>query len=102
MNKKPDAGFGLPQSSGTAAVLRSMEAASYYAENNIDMARRWVSTKVVAFASYSILSLSTANSLDFQTLDFLFGWHKSSYSVNIFMHKKPVNFVASLIILSSY
>ncbi|XP_047975148.1 glycoprotein 3-alpha-L-fucosyltransferase A [Salvia hispanica] len=40
VNKKPDAGFGLPQSSGTAAVLRSMEAASYYAENNIDMARR--------------------------------------------------------------
>ncbi|KAG6419680.1 hypothetical protein SASPL_116189 [Salvia splendens] len=39
-SKKPDAGFGTPQSSGTAAVLRSMEAATYYPENNIGKARR--------------------------------------------------------------
>jgi glycoprotein 3-alpha-L-fucosyltransferase len=45
-NQKPDAAFGLPQQAGTASVLRSMESAQYYAENNIDMARRWVSTIV--------------------------------------------------------
>ncbi|KAL0334865.1 UNVERIFIED_CONTAM: Glycoprotein 3-alpha-L-fucosyltransferase A [Sesamum radiatum] len=39
-HKKPDAAFGLPQEPGTASVLRSMESASYYAENNIAMARR--------------------------------------------------------------
>ncbi|ESW28505.1 hypothetical protein PHAVU_003G292000 [Phaseolus vulgaris] len=39
-DKKPDAAFGLPQPSGTASVLRSMESAKYYAENNIAMARR--------------------------------------------------------------
>ncbi|PIN07290.1 Fucosyltransferase [Handroanthus impetiginosus] len=38
--KKPDAGFGMPQQPGTASVLRSMESATYYAENNIAMARR--------------------------------------------------------------
>ncbi|KAL3814232.1 hypothetical protein ACJIZ3_015500 [Penstemon smallii] len=37
--KKPDAGLGIPQKSGTASVLRSMESAKYYAENNVDMAR---------------------------------------------------------------
>lgn len=42
--KKPDAAFGLSQQDGTAGVLRSMESAQYYAENNIDLARRWVST----------------------------------------------------------
>ncbi|KAL2344812.1 hypothetical protein Fmac_006097 [Flemingia macrophylla] len=39
-DKKPDAAFGLPQSSETASVLRSMESAQYYAENNIAIARR--------------------------------------------------------------
>ena len=43
-SKKPDAAFGLPQQSGVASVLRSMESASYYSENNIALARRWVST----------------------------------------------------------
>ncbi|KAK6136906.1 hypothetical protein DH2020_029351 [Rehmannia glutinosa] len=38
--KKPDAAFGLPQQPGTASVLRSMESATYYAENNIATARR--------------------------------------------------------------
>ncbi|KZV41167.1 alpha1 family protein [Dorcoceras hygrometricum] len=38
--KKPDAAFGLPQQPGTAAVLRSMESATYYSENNIENARR--------------------------------------------------------------
>ncbi|KAF3435405.1 hypothetical protein FNV43_RR22494 [Rhamnella rubrinervis] len=39
-NKKPDAAFGLAQQTGTASVLRSMESAQYYAENNIAQARR--------------------------------------------------------------
>lgn len=39
-NKKADAAFGLPNGGGTAGVLRSMESAQYYAENNIAMARR--------------------------------------------------------------
>ncbi|KAI3448108.1 hypothetical protein Pfo_004773 [Paulownia fortunei] len=38
--KKPDAAFGIPQQAGTASVLRSMESAKYYAENNIAVARR--------------------------------------------------------------
>ncbi|XP_038997281.1 glycoprotein 3-alpha-L-fucosyltransferase A-like [Hibiscus syriacus] len=38
--KKPDAAFGLPQQPGVASVLRSMESASYYFENNIAQARR--------------------------------------------------------------
>ena len=43
-SKKPDAAFGTPQQAGTASVLRSMESSQYYAENDIDQARRWVST----------------------------------------------------------
>ncbi|KAK7319869.1 hypothetical protein RJT34_04597 [Clitoria ternatea] len=39
-DRRPDAAFGLPQSAGTASVLRSMESSQYYAENNIAMARR--------------------------------------------------------------
>ncbi|GMN37630.1 hypothetical protein TIFTF001_006977 [Ficus carica] len=39
-NKKPDAAFGIPQQKGTASVLRSMESSQYYAENNLDQARR--------------------------------------------------------------
>ncbi|KAA8545873.1 hypothetical protein F0562_020676 [Nyssa sinensis] len=39
-NRKPDAAFGLPQQAGTASVLRSMESAQYYVENNIAHARR--------------------------------------------------------------
>ncbi|CAK7329879.1 unnamed protein product [Dovyalis caffra] len=39
-SKNPDAGFGSPQQGGAAGVLRSMEAASYYTENNIAHARR--------------------------------------------------------------
>lgn len=38
--RKPDAAFGWPQGHGTASVLRSMESAQYYAENNIANARR--------------------------------------------------------------
>ncbi|TQD69724.1 hypothetical protein C1H46_044743 [Malus baccata] len=38
--KKPDAAFGLAHQSGTASVLRSMESAQYYAENNLAHARR--------------------------------------------------------------
>ncbi|KAG8368377.1 hypothetical protein BUALT_Bualt15G0039200 [Buddleja alternifolia] len=38
--KKPDAAFGLRQQPGSANVLRSMEAATYYPENNIAVARR--------------------------------------------------------------
>ncbi|KAM7251592.1 hypothetical protein ACFE04_023475 [Oxalis oulophora] len=39
-NKNPDAVFGFPEGGGVASVLRSMESAQYYAENNIDQARR--------------------------------------------------------------
>ncbi|XP_059647794.1 glycoprotein 3-alpha-L-fucosyltransferase A-like [Cornus florida] len=39
-NKKPDAAFGVPQETGTASVLRSMESSHYYSENNIAHARR--------------------------------------------------------------
>ncbi|CAN4101475.1 unnamed protein product [Withania somnifera] len=39
-DKKPDAAFGTPQLAGTASVLRSMESAQYYPENDIVMARR--------------------------------------------------------------
>lgn len=39
-NRKPDAAFGLPRQDGAASVLRSMESAQYYSENNIAMARR--------------------------------------------------------------
>ncbi|XP_074269018.1 glycoprotein 3-alpha-L-fucosyltransferase A-like isoform X1 [Silene latifolia] len=38
--KKADAAFGWPQEHGTASILRSMESAQYYAENNIANARR--------------------------------------------------------------
>ncbi|XP_031381868.1 glycoprotein 3-alpha-L-fucosyltransferase A-like isoform X2 [Punica granatum] len=40
IEKKPDAAFGIPQAGGTASVLRSMESAQYYMENNIAQARR--------------------------------------------------------------
>ncbi|XP_031282316.1 glycoprotein 3-alpha-L-fucosyltransferase A-like isoform X2 [Pistacia vera] len=38
--KNPDAAFGMPQGTGTASVLRSMESAQYYSENNLAQARR--------------------------------------------------------------
>ncbi|KAK9942089.1 hypothetical protein M0R45_007778 [Rubus argutus] len=38
--RNPDASFGLARQDGTSSVLRSMESAQYYAENNIDHARR--------------------------------------------------------------
>jgi glycoprotein 3-alpha-L-fucosyltransferase len=40
LSSQPDAVFGLPGHSGTAGVLRSMESAEYYSENNLDTARR--------------------------------------------------------------
>lgn len=43
-DKVPDAAFGLPQNPAVAGILRSMESAHYYPENDIDTARRWVST----------------------------------------------------------
>ncbi|KAK1423830.1 hypothetical protein QVD17_19139 [Tagetes erecta] len=39
-NKKADAAFGLHSGAGTASVLRSMESAEYYPENNLALARR--------------------------------------------------------------
>ncbi|ONH91606.1 hypothetical protein PRUPE_8G126200 [Prunus persica] len=39
-SQKPDAAFGLAHQTGTASVLRSMESAQYYAENNLAYARR--------------------------------------------------------------
>ncbi|KAF9684305.1 hypothetical protein SADUNF_Sadunf04G0104200 [Salix dunnii] len=51
-SKSPDATFGFPQQGGTASVLRSMESASYYSENNIAHARR-MGFNVVMTASLS-------------------------------------------------
>ncbi|XP_071697128.1 glycoprotein 3-alpha-L-fucosyltransferase A-like [Rutidosis leptorrhynchoides] len=39
-NNKVDAAFGLPNAAGAAGILRSMESAEYYPENNLAMARR--------------------------------------------------------------
>lgn len=39
-DKEPDAQFGLHGQAGKAKILRSMESSQYYAENNIDQARR--------------------------------------------------------------
>lgn len=41
---KADGVMGLHSESGAATILRSMESAQYYFENNVDQARRWVST----------------------------------------------------------
>lgn len=41
--QQPDAIFGSPNQGSVASVLRSMESSHYYPENNIDLARRWVS-----------------------------------------------------------
>ncbi|XP_009391356.2 glycoprotein 3-alpha-L-fucosyltransferase A-like isoform X1 [Musa acuminata AAA Group] len=41
-DKVPDAAFGLPQNPAVAGILRSMESAHYYPENDIDTARRWI------------------------------------------------------------
>ena len=43
-DKKPDAAFGLSHQPGTLSIIRSMESAHYYQENNLAQARRWVST----------------------------------------------------------
>ncbi|KAF6145806.1 hypothetical protein GIB67_016255 [Kingdonia uniflora] len=42
LDKSPDAAFGLHQNEATASVIRSMESATYYAENDIARARRWI------------------------------------------------------------
>jgi hypothetical protein len=42
--KTPDAAFGLGQKPGTLSIIRSMESAQYYPENDLAQARRWVST----------------------------------------------------------
>lgn len=63
-SKKPDAAFGLAHQTGTASVLRSMESAQYYAENNLAYARRWVSTNkygLIAFLEEFIFSVLTCN-----------------------------------------
>lgn len=39
-NKKADAMFGIPEGTGPAGVLRSMESSLYYSENNLAIARR--------------------------------------------------------------
>lgn len=43
-DKVPDAAFGLPHDPAIAGVLRSMESSHYYPENDVGVARRWVST----------------------------------------------------------
>ncbi|KAG7582529.1 Glycosyl transferase family 10 [Arabidopsis suecica] len=39
-DKKPDAAFGLSHQPGTLSIIRSMESAQYYQENNLAQARR--------------------------------------------------------------
>ncbi|XP_021896735.1 glycoprotein 3-alpha-L-fucosyltransferase A [Carica papaya] len=39
-DRKPDAAFGTPQQAGISSVLRSMESAQYYSDNDLDNARR--------------------------------------------------------------
>ncbi|XP_009145809.1 glycoprotein 3-alpha-L-fucosyltransferase A [Brassica rapa] len=39
-NKTPDAAFGLSHQPGTLSILRSMESARYYLQNNLAQARR--------------------------------------------------------------
>ncbi|KAA3468057.1 glycoprotein 3-alpha-L-fucosyltransferase A-like [Gossypium australe] len=43
-SRKDDATFKLPKKSKAPRVHRSMESASYYSENNITQARRWILT----------------------------------------------------------
>ena len=43
-DRNADAAFGLHQEPAIASVLRSMESSHYYSENNINVARGWVST----------------------------------------------------------
>ncbi|MBA0848711.1 hypothetical protein Goshw_005963 [Gossypium schwendimanii] len=42
LSRKADATFKLPKKSKAPRVHRSMESASYYEENNITQARRWI------------------------------------------------------------
>lgn len=42
--QKADAAFGLGHQPGTLSIIRSMESAQYYPENDLAQARRWVST----------------------------------------------------------
>ncbi|KAG7577840.1 Glycosyl transferase family 10 [Arabidopsis thaliana x Arabidopsis arenosa] len=39
-DKRPDAAFGLSHQPGTLSIIRSMESAQYYQENNLAQARR--------------------------------------------------------------
>ncbi|CAH8372855.1 unnamed protein product [Eruca vesicaria subsp. sativa] len=40
-DKIPDAAFGLRHQPGTLNIIRSMESARYYRDNNLAQARRW-------------------------------------------------------------
>ncbi|CAJ1939466.1 unnamed protein product [Sphenostylis stenocarpa] len=76
-DKKPDAAFGSPHPSGTASVLRSMESAEYYAENNLAMARRWydmmapVQPKTEAALAAAFISNCGARNFRLQALEAL-------------------------------
>jgi hypothetical protein len=45
-SKTPDATFGIAPDPSVDGILRSMESSQYYSENNIDVARGWVRTKL--------------------------------------------------------
>lgn len=77
-NKKPDAAFGLPQQSGTAGVLRSMESSHYYSENNIAQARRWVSTNWNWLAENFIMAVVHID-LNWITVLIILAWLILSY-----------------------
>lgn len=65
-SKKPDASLDLTLRSGVASILRSMESASYYLNNNVDQARRWVSTiqnDLIAFETNTDIALNIMTSV---------------------------------------
>ena len=51
-SKTPDATFGIAPDSSVESILRSMESSQYYSENNIDVARGWVRTKLFLFGDF--------------------------------------------------
>ncbi|KAL0796935.1 hypothetical protein Bca101_068312 [Brassica carinata] len=58
--KTPDAVFGLGHQPGTLGIIRSMESAQYYPENDLAQARGWVST--ILTRGYDIVMTTSLSS----------------------------------------
>jgi hypothetical protein len=56
-SKTPDATFGIAPDPSVDSILRSMESSQYYSENNIDVARGWVRTKLILIGDFMQHSL---------------------------------------------